>query len=230
MARALTVKGVESVAASSDRREVPDGYLRGLYLIVQPSGAKSWAVRYRHDGRPRKFTIGSYPVFDLKAAREAGSKALRAAAEGRDPASVKQQTADSVEAVVAQFIERHLKRGYRPGPLKEAERFMRRHVLRNWRDRKISEISRADVRNMLERIVVSGAPITANRVHGIVRRLFNWCIEQELIAASPCVGLKPPAGKETPRDRVLSDDELRKVWEAAKSSARPSAPWCSCLF
>ena len=85
MARALTVKSVESVAASSDRREIPDGYLRGLYLVVQPSGAKSWAVRYRHGGRPRKFTIGSYPVFDLKAARDAGSKALRAAAEGRRP-------------------------------------------------------------------------------------------------------------------------------------------------
>ena len=79
----------ESVAASSDRREIPDGYLRGLYLIVQPSGAKSWAVRYRHDGRPRKHTLGPYPLFDLKAAREAGSKALRVAAEGHDPAHVR---------------------------------------------------------------------------------------------------------------------------------------------
>jgi integrase len=221
MARGLTVKSVESVAASSDRREIPDGYLRGLYLIVQPSGAKSWAVRYRHDGRPRKFTIGPYPLFDLKAARETGGKALRVAAEGRDPASVKKRTAESVEAAVTHFIERHIKRNYRPGPLKEAERFLRLHVLGNWRDRKISEISRADVRNMLERIVVGGAPITANRVHGVVRRLFNWCVEQELIAASPCVGLKPPAGKETPRDRVLSDDELRQVWQAAETLGPP---------
>jgi integrase len=221
MARALTVKSVESVAPGSVRREIPDGYLRGLYLIVQPSGAKSWAVRYRHDGRPRKFTIGSYPVFDLKAAREAGSKALRTAAEGHDPASVKKQTADSVEAAVTQFIERHLKRGYRPGPLKEAERYLCLHVLGNWRDRKVSEIGRADVRKMLERIVDDGKPITANRVHGIVRRLFNWCVEQELIETSPCVGLKPPAGKETARDRVLSDDELRQVWRAAETLGLP---------
>ncbi len=221
MARALTVKSVESVAPGNDRREIPDGYLRGLYLVVQPSGTKSWAVRYRHDGRPRKYTIGGYPVFDLKAAREAGSKALRAAAEGRDPASTEKRTADSVEAVVTQFIERHLKRGYRPGPLKEAERYLRLHVLGNWRDRKVGEITRSDVRRMLERIVDDGKPITANRVHGIVRRLFNWCVEQELTAASPCVGLRPPAGKETPRDRVLSDVELRQAWQAAETLGAP---------
>jgi len=221
MARALTVKSVESVAPDGDRREIPDGYLRGLYLIVQPSGAKSWAVRYRHDGRPRKLTIGSYPVFDLKAAREAGSKALRAAAEGRDPASAEKRTADSVEAVVAQFIERHLKRGYRPKPLKEAERLLRRYAVKPWGSRKISEIKRADVRNVLEGIVAGGAPIAANRVHSVVRKFFNWCLEHEFIETSPCAGLKPPAGKEGSRDRVLSDDELRRIWQAAEKLGPP---------
>ena len=46
MAR-LTVKDVEAKRASADRREIPDDYMRGLYLIVQPTGTKSWAVRYR---------------------------------------------------------------------------------------------------------------------------------------------------------------------------------------
>jgi integrase len=230
MARGLTVKSVESASAGRDRQEIPDGYMRGLYLVVHPTGAKSWAVRYRHDGRPRKYTIGNYPVYDLRAAREAAGKALREVAEGRDPASAKKLTADSVDAVVAQFIERHLRRNYRPGPMREAERFLRLHVLENWRDRKVSEIKRADVRDMLERIVVAGTPITANRVHGIVRRLFNWCVEQELIESSPCVGLKPPAGRETPRDRVLSDEELRQVWQAAEKLGLPFGPWVQLLI
>ena len=67
------------------RKEVPDAYLPGLYFVVQPTGAKSWAVRYRHAGRPRKHTLGPYPRIDLKAARELGAEALRVAAEGRDP-------------------------------------------------------------------------------------------------------------------------------------------------
>jgi integrase len=230
MARALTVKSVEAVAPSKDRREIPDGYLRGLYLIVQPSGAKSWAVRYRHDGRPRKLTIGGYPVFDLKAAREAGSKALRTAAEGGDPASAKKQMADSIDSAVAEFLERHVRRNYRPKPLKEAERMLRLHVLGNWRGRKASEISRADVRRMLERIVEGGAPIAANRVHGIVRKLFSWCVEQEIIATSPCAELRPPAGKEGSRDRVLSDDELRRVWQAAERLGPPSGAMVQLLI
>jgi integrase len=230
MARGLTIKSVESAAPSEGRREIPDGYMRGLYLVVQPTGAKSWAVRYRHGGRPRKYTIGNYPVFDLKAAREAAGNVLRVAAEGRDPASAKKLTADSVDAAVAQFIERHLRRNYRPGPLKEAERFLRLHVLENWRDRKVSEIKRTDVRDMLERIVARGTPITANRVHGIVRRLFNWCVEHELIETSPCIGLKPPAGRETPRDRVLTDDELCRVWRAAEKIGLFFGPWAQLLI
>ena len=92
----LTAKSIETIRAGTARREVPDAFLPGLYFIVQPSGAKSWAVRYRHDGRPRKHTLGPYPLLDLKAAREAASKALRAAAEGSDPATQKKLTADSV--------------------------------------------------------------------------------------------------------------------------------------
>jgi hypothetical protein len=46
MAKALTAAGVEKAKANPDkRREIPDGLLAGLYLIVQPSGSKSWAVR-----------------------------------------------------------------------------------------------------------------------------------------------------------------------------------------
>jgi integrase len=57
---ALTDKTIEHIRATSVRREVPDGGMPGLYLIVQPSGSKSWAVRYRVKGNrtPKKFTLG----------------------------------------------------------------------------------------------------------------------------------------------------------------------------
>jgi integrase len=220
MAR-LNVKSVETERPSKARREIPDAYLPGLYLIVQPSGAKSWAVRYRHEGRPRKHTIGPYPLFDLKAAREAGGKALRAAAEGDDPASAKKRTADSVNAAVGQFLDRHVKRNYRPKPMREAERLLDLYVRKPWGDRKITEVRRTDVRSVLEKIVAGGAPIAANRVHSIIRKFFNWCLEQEIVEASPCAGLKPPAGKEDSRDRILSDDELRRVWKAADKLGAP---------
>ena len=207
MAR-LTAKGIEAVRAADDRRELPDDYMRGLYLVVQPTGSKSWAVRYRHGGRSHKHTVGPYPAFDLKQARDAAAKVLRAVAEGRHP---EQRQSGSVEDAVAQFLERHGK-NYRPKPRSEAERLLRLHVVGNWGRRKLEEITRADVRAMLARIE---APVAANRVHSIVRKLFNWAVENDLIVSSPVAGLKAPHA-ETSRDRVLTDDELRRVWQAAE--------------
>ena len=66
MARALNTKLVETAKPDPGRRiEIPDGALAGLYLVVQPTGAKSWAVRYRHDGKPTKLTLGPYPRLPL---------------------------------------------------------------------------------------------------------------------------------------------------------------------
>ena len=192
----LTAKAVEAIKPATARREVPDALLPGLYLLVQPSGARSWAVRYRHNGKSRKLTLGPCPALDLKAARELGAKALRSVAEGRDPAREKQARPvhpDSVEDVVAQFIERHVRRNYRPKPAKEAERLLRVHVLKAWRGRTIGDITRRDVRDMLDRIVEAGAPVAANRVHSITRKLFGWAVEHEIIPASPIAGLKATA-------------------------------------
>src|SRR6516164_2388878 len=111
----LTSKAVENIKPTAARQEIPDALLPGLYLIVQPSGARSWAVRYRHDGRPRKHTLGPYPAIDLATARALGGKALRTVAEDRDPAGERQeQRANSVAEVAAQFLAKHGQRHYRP--------------------------------------------------------------------------------------------------------------------
>jgi integrase len=175
-------------------------------------------VRYRHHGQTRKFTIGGYPQIDLKTARALAGKALRAVAEGRDPArekiAARTAKADSVERVVEEFLERHVKRSNRPRTAQETERLLRQHVLPRWRGRMVHDITRRDVLDVLDRVVDGGAPIAANRVFAAIRKFFNWCVARDIIAASPCAGVKPPTA-ERARDRVLSDDELRLVWQAA---------------
>jgi integrase len=193
-------------------------------LVVQPSGTKSWAVRYRHNGTTRKFTLGSHPAIDLKAARALAGKALRAAAEGRDPGQEKAQAhaarADTIDRAVAQFIERHCKRKNRPRTAQETERLLRLHVMPRWRGRAVSSITRRDVLDVLDRVVDAGAPIAANRVLAATRKLFNWLLARDLITASPCAGVKPPTGERS-RDRVLDDKELRAVWLAAEEIGWP---------
>src|SRR5262249_54610536 len=61
----------------------------------------------------------------------------------------------------------------------------------------------------------------ANRTRAAVSRFFSWLCERDIIAASPCVGVKLPS-KETARDRVLSDDELRRLWAACEKIGGPA--------
>lgn len=218
MARTLTARTIETIKPGKARQEIADRYLPGLYLVLQTSGAKSWAVRYRSGGRPRKHTIGSYPALDLKAARAIGAKALRAAAEGRDPGREKIEAraakVDSVESVAAQFIERHSNRNCRPGTAQQTQRLFRLYVVPRWRGRMIHEITRRDVLDLLDRVVDSGKPIQANRVFSALRKMFNFCVGRDIITVSPCAGIRPPSAERT-RDRVLTESELRAVWHAA---------------
>jgi len=224
MARGLTVRAIETAKIASARREVPDGLLTGLYLVVQPTGKRAWCVRYRHNGRSRKLTIGPWPAVDLSAARNLGAKALRAAAEGRDPATEKKQAramrADGIEAVASRFIELHCRRANRPRTAEETARLLKLHVLPRWRGRLVGEITRRDVLEILDLVVEAGTPIAANRTLSAVRKMFNWCVARDIITVSPCAGVKPPT-PERSRDRVLTDSELRLVWQAAGAIGYP---------
>ena len=64
--------------STGTRVEIPDAVVPGLYLIVQPTGVKSWAVRYRVGRRTRKLTFpGRYPVLSLAKARDAARRPWR---------------------------------------------------------------------------------------------------------------------------------------------------------
>ncbi|PVE20574.1 integrase [Microvirga sp. KLBC 81] len=221
MPASLTARSVENAKPDPSRRlELPDGALPGFYLVVQPSGAKSWAVRYRVSGKPKKFTLGPYPRLTLADAREQARAALRTASEGRDPSVVRaaaELEAEAVSklrfgAVVAEFIERYAKPRNRTWP--ETERLLTRADLASWQNRDIRSISRQEILEVLDRMVERGAPVQANRLVAAMRRFFGWAVERGLLEASPMAALKPPSA-EVSRDRVLSDAELAAIWRAA---------------
>ena len=85
----LTTFSVEHAKPAEKRTEIPDSVVVGLYLVVQATGAKSWAVRYRHQRQPKKLTLGSYPAVSLATARELAREALADVAKGTDPAAEK---------------------------------------------------------------------------------------------------------------------------------------------
>lgn len=230
MAKAFTQKSVEQFKPADKRREIPDALLTGLYLIVQPAvtgGAKSWAVRYRHAGKPRKLTIGPFPAFDLLTARNDAKEALQLVAKGIDPAAekrtAKQEAAsgrDLVETIVGQFLERHAK-GKKSHD--EIKRMLDHDVLPAWRGRRIQDITRRDVIELMDGLVDRGVGPMTNRVFSVVRKLFNWCVGRDIIVASPFVGLRPPVA-EISRDRVLTDDEIKAFWQGTETLGYPFGP------
>lgn len=235
MAKALTVKTLENLKPGAARREVPDGLIRGLFFVLQPTGKGSWAVRYRSAGRTRKLTLGTYPAIDLKSARELASRALVKAAAGDDPAAEKQAAKkseapverDIVEKVVESFIERYAKANTRSWL--ETERMLKKEVVGAWKGRNLSAIGKADVHELLDKIVDRGSPIAANRVLAALRRMCNWAVERDIIKASPCERIKPPSAVQS-RDRILSDDELRAVWRACDAIGWPFGPLVKLLI
>src|SRR5271165_2681095 len=68
-AKVMTAHTVESAQPKDARYEVPDASFPGFYLIVQPSGAKSFALRFRIHGKAKKLTIGSATKLSLSEAR-----------------------------------------------------------------------------------------------------------------------------------------------------------------
>jgi Arm DNA-binding domain len=128
----LTDLSIKKQLLPAKRREIPDGKISGLYLVLQPAGMRSWAVRYRVDGAPRKLTIGPYTAVDLATARKRAQEALGDLASGVDPAARKKAAketrraeelaADRVEAIATLFVDRYAKRSVGALWARETER------------------------------------------------------------------------------------------------------------
>jgi integrase len=233
MRTVLTARSVEQFKPEAERREIADAHLPGLYLVVQPSGAKSWAVRYRHAGKPRKHTLGPYPALDLVSARERASAAIRAVAAGSDPAAERKEQRrviasgladrDLFGSVFAEYLKRHVRPNLRASTARECEALFNREILPHWRDRRIDEIGKRDVLDLIDDIADRGVPLTANKTFAALRTLYNWAIGRDILTASPCAGLKKPAD-ESSRERVLTDDEIRWLWRACGEIGFPFGP------
>lgn len=222
---------VEAIAATDKRQEIPDDLCTGLYLVVQPTGRKSWQVRYRHGGVHRRMTLAAFPTLSLADARARARDVMAAASEGRDPAEeVKAAKApkvpkaednrNKVTTLIGQFAKRHLK-GLKSGDVVKRE--LDRFVVATWGDRDIHSITKRDVIDLLDGIADSGRVVTANRIRAYLNKFLNWCVERDILPMSPATGVKPVA-KETSRDRVLTDDEIRWFWQACDTEGFPWGP------
>ena len=221
MNRVLTARFVATVAPKRTRQEIADAGCLGLYLIVQPTGAKAWAARYRRpDGRSAKLTIGSAADYSLAAARAAAAAARDRVDQGADPAARRQvrvaTAGDSVASHVAQFLAKYVAQHNRKSTEKGSEYTFNNIVLPAWRGRSVQDIRRRDVIELVENTVVDRGPFAAKKLVRTLSKFFGWLLTRDVVEASPCPGVSAVLPRQPkPRERTLSDTELAALLKAA---------------
>jgi integrase len=241
MAKVLTAISVANARPAGARREIPDAGCRGLYLVIQPSGHKSWCARFRYRGRPTKLTLGSLldgarepdvaPELDtplsLAAARELATKALREAKAGLDPAARKRKRradqraaeADTLRAIAEEYLRRE---GPRLRTLNQRRSDL--ELLYGSLGRlPIHEVRRGQYHRALDHIADERGPVRADRVLAALKRLLAWHADRSDFISPLTRGGRRTSIKDRARSRVLSDDELRRVWTTAERIGGPFA-------
>jgi integrase len=230
----LTDLAIKNLKPGPVRREIPDHGCAGLYLIIQPSGYKSFAARFRFRGKPRKLSLGIMP---LAAARRAATAALHEAKEGRDPTLAKQQEKAEQRTVAAttfrSVAEKYmgLKAGMRrsgdevtfSGDIRTAPRRLRdleRAVFPTLGHRPVAEIKRSEIVDLLDKIEMQSGPVAADRALALIRCILNWHATRADNFVPPIVkGMARTSTKERARSRTLTDDEIRTIWNSKESGA-----------
>ncbi|MFC3725462.1 tyrosine-type recombinase/integrase [Neoaquamicrobium sediminum] len=215
----LTARFVETVKAET-RTDYWDDVVRGLVLRVSPSGVKSWTVVYTResDGSKRRVTLGKFPAVQLEKARAKALATVTAVIDGKDPAADKRarREAMTVEDLGALFIEKYARRHKKTWA--EDERLLKREVYPEIGSMKALAVKRRDLLDIIEAKADAGYLAQSTQILAVIRKMFNWAVDSDYLETSPATGIKP-RGKAVRRDRVLSDDEVRTIWQSLPAAA-----------
>jgi integrase len=215
----LTARAVEGLKVSAgDRVDYWDRALKGFGVRVSrrgmaPQETKTYFIRYRVGKRMRRLTIGDARKVSLADARTKARASLVAVDEGQDPAIARRvhRQAGTFEELGELYLEKHAKR--RKRSWQADDRIIKAELLPPFRHVKVKDLTRRQIRELVDEIAERGAPILANRTLALVRKMLNFAIDREWIDANPASRMAMP-GTERQRDRVLGEDEIRALWQA----------------
>ena len=217
----LTAFQVENAKPGATRREISDGS-SGLYLVVQPSGHRSWAVRFRIDGQTRKLTLPA--GLSLAEARVQAAAARKAAEAGADPTEAKKEAeakrelavATTLRAVADIYLAKITK------TLRTADQIaatLRRLVYPVLGAMPIAAVKRKHVSELFDRIEAENGSVMADRTASYLSQVFKFQERRDHEFVSPMIfGMRGNSAKV--RTRILSDTELRAIWNTGDQITR----------
>jgi integrase len=216
-ARRLTDLAIRNLKAKPTRQELPDGGQRGLYLIIHPTGRRSFCCRYQFNGVSRKLTLKS--GLSLADARKAAADAMYMVEQGQDPRETRKAQrlaqADTVWTVCESFIKRE---GKRLRTVAQMQRALKRLVYPALGDKLVVDIKRSDINKVLDQIEDTRGARSAELALQYLRRVLGWHAVQRDDFHNPIIrGMSRYSESEHRRNRILDDDEIRAVWQATES-------------
>jgi integrase len=240
MAKTLTAAAVAKLRPGERRLEVPDGACPGLYLIIQTSGSKSWAMRYRRpNGETAKLVLGKVGdevgqpviggVLSLAGARALAQRLRHELALGKDPGQGQSREAGDYVTAARDFIHKYAKPktrrwtqtaellGLRP----EGEELavIKGGLADRWKRLAVDKIDEDMVFRALEE--ARERSVSRDRVlFAALSVFFGWLRDRRVIKANPMDGLKRPKQAKA-RERVLTDAEIRRFWKATDELGKP---------
>lgn len=211
--KSLSDAGVADLKARAARYAFPDPELRGHYVRVMPSGAKSFvAVSRDPKGKQVWATIGAADMMGIEKARDEAREAIKRIRAGL-PAIEPRAAVDTFRTVAENYMKRHVAaKGLRSE--REIQRCLDVYVFPTWEAREFTGIRRGDVAKLLDEVEDGNGGRQADMVLAIVRGICNWYAARNESYLSPIVrGMR--RSSPVKRERVLTDDEIRAIWQHA---------------
>lgn len=212
----ITKRTVDGVRPEEGRQvRVYDTELRGFGLLVQPTGRRTFFVEWGPSNGRRRMKIGTYGPMTPEDARKRANEILGDVQDGRDPLDERDtlRKIPTFKAWVGTYMEHVNATKKRPD---EDRRYLEKAV-KAFGAKKLTDVDSGDVAAIVDEYLKADPPklVAANRFLASIRACLQraWRHPYKYIADNPARHLQP--GKDcTPRDRVLTDDEMKRLAEA----------------
>lgn len=214
----LNDKLLKNLKPSNKRYEVADS--GGLSVRVTPNGNIAFQYRLRIEGKQQRMDFGSYPDISLAEARELHRSARNLVALGKNPVEEKRARVllDKQAITVADLVDDFMTKEIR-GRLKRkrpdyAESILTNQIIPPIGRKKVKDVTRRDIIDLLEKIVLRGAPVMVNRTGSLTKQMFTFAQTRGWIETSPCMNITKSSigGSEKPRDTFLSYKQIWQFW------------------
>lgn len=207
----------EPAPSNGKRAYLYDTKESGLLLQTMPSGRKTFQLYKWHKTGPVRVTLGTWPEMTVEQARGKARSVKVQMDTGINPNDLLREVRQEMTfaELFALFMERHAKPTKRTW--QEDLREYEQHLARKIGGRKLSTITRKDIA-ALHAARGEAHPVSANRLLALISTVFGRAKEWGYWEGeNPCVGIRH--FPERSRDRFLSDDELRRLFEALEEEA-----------